>query len=70
MDGMKKIEFFCNDYKATYPTDLNASISDSNATVTVDGTTVTVEFTNAVDTFVIASLAGQVRMNSLTVYTE
>lgn len=69
-DGMKKIEFFCNNYKATYPTDLNASITDTNATVAVDGTKVTVTFTNAVNTFNIAALAGQVRMDSLTVYTE
>ena len=68
--GMKKIEFICNDYKETYPTDLNASISDSNATVAVDGTKVTVTFANAVDTFTVATLAGQVRMNSLTVYTK
>ena len=68
--GMKKIEFNCNDYKDTYPTDLNSSISDSNATVAVDGTKVTVTFTNAVDTFTVATLAGQVRMNSLTVYNK
>ena len=68
--SMKKIEFFCNSYKSTYPTDLNASITDSNATVAVDGTTVTVTFTTAVDSFQIATLAGQVRLDSLTVYTE
>ena len=68
--GVKKIEFLCNDYKETYPTDLSASISDTNATVVVDGTKVTVTFTNAVDTFTVAALAGQVRMNSLTVYTK
>ena len=69
-DGMKKIEFFCNNYKETYPTDLKTSITDTNATVAVDGTKVTVTFTNAVNTFNIAALAGQVRMDSLTVYTE
>ena len=69
-NGMKKIEFFCNDYKDTYPTDLKASITDTNATVAVDGTKVTVTFTNAANTFSIAALAGQVRVNSLTVYTE
>ena len=69
-DGMKKIEFFCNDYKETYPTDLKSSITDTNATVAVDGTKVTLTFTNAVNTFNIAALAGQVRVNSLTVYTE
>lgn len=68
--GMKKIVFNCNDYKNTYATDLQASITGANATVTVDGLVVTVEFATAVDSFTIASLAGQVRVNSLVVVTE
>ena len=65
--GMKKIVFNCDDYKTTYPTDLQASITDANATVTVVGTVVTVEFAKPVDSFTIAALAGQVRVDSLTV---
>ncbi len=65
--GMKKIVFNCDDYKTTYPTDLQNSITDANATVTVVGTVVTVEFAEPVDSFTIAALAGQVRVDSLTV---
>ena len=57
-NGMKKIEFFCDDYKETYPTDLKSSITDANAAVSVEGTKVTVTFANAVDAFTVATLAG------------
>ncbi len=66
--GMTKIVFTCNDYKASYVTDLQASL-DSKGTVTVSGTTVTIEFASAVNALEIATLTGQVRMDSLTVYT-
>lgn len=64
-ESMKKIVFNCNN--TSYATALKNSISDSNATVTVNGKVVTVEFTNAVDSFEIAKLAAQVRLDSLTV---
>lgn len=68
--GMKKIIFYCNSGKNTGPADLQKSITDANVTVTVDGMNVTVTFANAVDVLEIASLAGQLRVDSLTVYTE
>ena len=37
-------------------------------TVTTDGTVVTIEFASATDTFTIASMAAQVRVDSITVY--
>ena len=68
--GMTKLVFSCNNYKTSYPTDLKASITDANATVTVDGTEVTVTFATACDVFSIATLAGQVRVDTLIVYAE
>ena len=68
--GMTKLVFSCNTYKTSYPTDLKASITDANATVTVDGTEVTVTFATACDVFSIATLAGQVRVDTLTVFAE
>ena len=68
--GMKKLVFLCNSYKDTYPTDLQNSVTDTNATVTVDGQTATITFASSVDVFEIATLAGQVRVDSLTVYAD
>ena len=65
--GMVKIVFNCDNYKTTYPTDLQSSIK--NGTVTVSGTVVTVVFDAPVDTFTITGLAGQVRVDSIDVYT-
>jgi len=65
--GMTKVVFYCNDYKASYVTDLQSSIT--TGTVTVDGTVVTVEFDAAVDILEIATLAAQVRVHSITVFT-
>ena len=67
-DGMSKIVFYLNSGKPA--SGLTDSISDSNASVSTEGYVVTVTFTNAVDVFEIASLANQVRMDSLTVYAE
>lgn len=64
--GMTKIEFTCNN--ASYATDLKNSIE--TGTVTVSGSVVTVVLDSAADSFVVASLAKQVRMDSLTVYAE
>lgn len=66
--GMTQIVFNCDDYKASYPTDLAASIS--GADVSVDGTVVTVTLSAPADSFVIDQLAAQVRVGSITVYGE
>jgi hypothetical protein len=64
---MTKIEFTCNN--GSYATALKSSIT--TGTVTVNGSVVTVELGAAADSYVISSLSGgQVRMDSLTVYTE
>ena len=62
--NMVKIEFTCN--TAAYATTLKNSIGD---TATVSGSVVTVEFSKT-NSYTIASLSAQVRMNSLTVYTN
>ena len=60
-----KIVFNCDDYKTTYPTDLQNSITSGS--VTVDGTMVTVVLNSAVTSYSITGLAGQVRVDSITV---
>ena len=66
---MTKIDFVCN--TSAYATDLNNSITtNANVTVTVSSLTVTVVFAEPVNSFVIEKTAGQVRVNSLTVYTK
>ena len=61
-----KIVFDCN--SSSYASTLKSSIGTvSGATVSVSSDKVTVTFTNAVDSFVIAKLSGQVRMDSITV---
>ncbi|MBR2966736.1 MAG: hypothetical protein IKC52_04635, partial [Clostridia bacterium] len=68
--AITKIVFDCN--SSSYATALKSSIGTvAGATVTVSSDKVTVEFTEAVDSFVIASLSGgQVRMDGLTVVYE
>ena len=66
--GMTKIEFYCNSYKTSYPTDLQSSITTGN--VSVSNKVVTVIFTNAVNSLYIETLAGQVRLDKLVVYTN
>ena len=67
--AFSQIIFNCDDYKATYPTDLQNSISSGS--VTVDGTVVTVTLSSAATSYAITSLAGQVRVDSITVvYAE
>ena len=63
--GMTQIEFACNTSNTSYVTALVNSITD--ATVTADGSVVTVTFSEPQDSFSIAALSGQVRMNSITV---
>ena len=62
--AFSQIVFNCDDYKTTYPTDLQNSISSGN--VTVDGTVVTVTLDAAVTSYAITGLAGQVRVDSIT----
>lgn len=64
--GMTSIEVACN--STTYATELKNSISDSSVTVDLNQKVVTITFTTAVDSFVIASLSKQVRVDSITVY--
>lgn len=64
--GMKKIVFDCN--SSSYATALQTSIGTvSGATVTVSSDKVTITFTSAVDSFTIAKLSAQVRIDSITV---
>ncbi len=67
--GMTQIVFNCNDFKDTYASDLVKSITEDNTkyTVTSNGTVVIIQFTESVDTFEIASLNGQVRLDSIEV---
>ena len=62
--AMTQIVFTCS--SSDYATDLKSSIK-SGATVTASGSTVTAELTEPSTSFVISSLSGQVRMNSLEV---
>lgn len=65
--AIKSIKFTCNG--SSYATDMKNSIGTvAGATVAVSGSDVTVTFTEATsDTFVVAKLTAQVRMNSLSV---
>ena len=63
--AFSQVIFYCDDYKATYPTDLQDSITSGS--VTVDGAVVTVTLSAATTSYAITGLAGQVRMDSLTV---
>ena len=64
-EKIEQIIFHVDDYKATYVTDLQASIS--GATVTVDGLVVTATLNTAATSFTITSLKGQVRVDSIEV---
>ena len=67
--AFSQIVFNCDDYKTTYPTDLQNSISSGS--VSVDGTVVTVTLSSATTSFAVTNLAGQVRVDSITVvYAE
>lgn len=65
--NMSKIEFYCNSYKTTYATDLQTSLS-SLGSASVDGAVVTFVFNTPSNSLFIEKLAGQVRMDSITVY--
>ena len=64
--GMTKIEITTSG--ASYATALAGSDFGSNATVTTNDTVVTIVLASAVDTFVIADVNAQTRLNSITVY--
>ena len=64
--AFSQIVFNCDDYKTTYPTDLQSSITTGS--VSVNGTVVTVTLSSATTSFAITGLAGQVRVDSITVY--
>ena len=66
--GMSKIVFCLNSAKPA--SGLTDSINDSNVSVSVSGYDVTIIFTKAVDVFEIASLANQIRVDILRVYTN
>ena len=63
--AFSQIVFNCDDYKTTYPTDLQNSITSGS--VSVNGTVVTVTLNSAATSFAITNLAGQVRVDSITV---
>ena len=63
--NMVIIEFYCNN--EDYATALKNTIGEN---ATIDGTIVTVTFDEAVDSYSITNLSAQVRMDSLTVYTD
>ena len=63
--AFSQIVFNCDNYKNTYPTDLQNSITSGS--VSVDGTVVTVTLDSAATSYSIATLAGQVRVDSITV---
>ncbi|MBQ7872709.1 MAG: hypothetical protein IJ360_01905 [Clostridia bacterium] len=65
--GMTKIVFNLNSGKPA--SGLTDSIAAADGvTVTVDGYTVTVEFASAVNSFTVAKLVAQIRVNSIEVY--
>lgn len=67
--GMTKIVFNCN--TESYATALKKSIEETEkVTATVNGKVVTVVFNEAVDSFTVAKLSAQVRMDSIAVIAE
>ena len=65
---ISEISFTCNN--TSYATTLKNSITTSNDAVTVDSKVVTISFDTPVESYTIAKLTGQVRLNSLTVTYE
>lgn len=63
--NMVKIEFYCND--EDYATALKNTIGEN---ATIDGSMVIVTFDEAIDSYSVSALSAQVRMDSLTVYTD
>ena len=64
--GMKTIKITCN--SESYATSLKESISGEGVTVTADGNVVTITFATAQDSFVIADLIKQVRVDKIEIY--
>ena len=65
--GMTKIVIACN--TAAYATACQNSLADTNANVTVDGKNVIIVLAQAADSFSFTLSGGQVRVDSITVYT-
>ena len=63
--GMTEIVIECN--SAQYASALVASITDTSVTVTTFATSVTITFAQATNSWTIAALSAQVRINSITV---
>ena len=64
LGNIAKIVVNCDDYKATYPADLVTSVG---AEAVADGTVVTITPTTESDTYSIATLAAQVRVDDMVV---
>ena len=64
--GMKTIKITCN--SESYANSLKDSISGEGVTVTVEGAVVTITFAAAQDSFVIADLVKQVRVDKIEIY--
>ena len=64
LGNIAKIVVNCDDYKATYPADLVTSVG---AEAVADGTVVTITPTIESDTYSIATLAAQVRVDDMVV---
>ena len=62
-----KIVFEVDDNSSNYPTRLKNSITDNSVEVTVSGYTVTVTMSSETDEFKIASLAGNIQLDSISV---
>ena len=66
--GMTKIVIACNN--ASYATSCQKSLSAAGANAVADGQNVTITFAEAVDSFTFTLSDGQVRVDSITVYTQ
>ncbi len=68
--GMTKIAVTCNSYKTDYVTSLQTAAEAAGLTVTVSGQVVIIELPKAADSVSISLTAGQVRVDSIAVFTN
>ena len=66
--GMKTIKFHCNTDDKTVNGLVDSMKDIQGITVTVEGNVVTVTFTNAVDSFEIAYVVAQFRINKIEIF--
>ena len=66
--GITKIVIACN--STSYATSCQKSLSAAGANAVADGKNVTITFAEAVDSFTFTLSDGQVRVDSITVYTQ